>query len=94
MSEENLEQEQNYVDIVWEDGTVVKCEIYDVIDFEGKTYALLFPLESDEEDEDSEVVVMEYVEDGEDEGYFQNIENEEEFNRVCDYIQSLEEEEE
>ena len=96
MSEEfenEQEAEQQYVDVVWEDGTIVKCEIYDVIDFENKVYALLLPLNEDENDEDSEVVVMEYVEEGEDEGYFQNIEDEAEFNRVCEYIQSLDDEE-
>ena len=90
MSEE-LEQEEQYVEVIWEDGTVIKCEIYDVIDFEDKTYALLLPLGSDEEDDDEEVIVMEYVEEG-DEGYFQNIEDEAEFNRVCEYIQSLDDE--
>ena len=92
MSEE-MEQDQQYVEVLWDDGTIVKCEIYDVIDFENKTYALLFPLDSDEEDEDAEVIVMEYVEEG-DEGYFQNIDDEAEFNRVCEYIQSLADEEE
>lgn len=89
-----MSEEQNFVEIYWEDGTTVKCEIYDVIDFEEKTYALLLPLESDEDDEDSEVIVMQYVEEGDDEGYFQNIEDEAEFNRVCEYIQSLDDEEE
>ena len=92
MSEE-MEQEQQFVEVVWDDGTTVKCEIYDVIDFENKTYALLFPLDSEENDEEDEIIVMEYVEEG-DEGYFQNIEDEAEFNRVCEYIQSLEDEEE
>ena len=92
MSEE-MEQEQQFVEVFWDDGTTVKCEIYDVIDFENKTYALLFPLDSEENDEEDEIIVMEYVEEG-DEGYFQNIEDEAEFNRVCEYIQSLEDEEE
>ena len=92
--ENEQETEQQYVDVLWEDGTVVKCEIYDVIDFEDKVYALLLPLNEDENDDDSEVVVMEYVEEGEDDGYFQNIEDEAEFNRVCEYIQSLDDEEE
>lgn len=92
MSDE-MEQEQQCVEVVWDDGTTVKCEIYDVIDFENKTYALLFPLDSEENDEEDEIIVMEYVEEG-DEGYFQNIDDEDEFNRVCEYIQSLEDEEE
>ena len=93
MSEEELEQEQNFVEILSEDGTVIKCEIYDVVDFEEKTYALLLPLDEDEEDEDSEVIVMEYIEEN-DEGYFKNIDDEAEFNKVCAYIQSLSDDEE
>lgn len=91
MSEENQELEQNFVEIYGDDGQIVKCEIYDVIDFEEKTYALLLPI--GEEGDDAEVIVMEYVEEN-DEGYFQNIEDEAEFNRVCEYIESLEDEEE
>ena len=89
MSEEQNEDIQ-YVEVLWEDGNVIKCEIYDVIDFEEKTYALLIPL--GEEDEDAEVIVMEYVEDDEDNAHFQTIEDEAEFNRVCDYVKSLEDE--
>ena len=87
------ELEQNYVEICDEEGVVTKCEIYDVIDYENKTYALLLPLNEDENDEDAEVIVMEYIEEG-DEGYFQNIEDEAEFHRVCEYIESLDDEEE
>lgn len=85
------EMEPNYVDIQDEDGNVTRCEIYDIVDFEDKTYAMLIPLD-DEDDEDPEMIVLEYVEEGE-EGYFQNIDDEEEFERVCEYIQTLEFEE-
>ena len=90
MSEEEKKEEQQYVEVLWEDGSIIKCEIYDVIDFENKTYALLIPL--GEEDEDTEVIVMEYVEDDEDNAHFQTIEDEAEFNRVCEYVQTIEEE--
>lgn len=93
MSEENQEMEQQFVEIYGEDGKIVKCEIYDVIDFEEKTYALLLPVDEDESDEDAEVIVMEYIEEGE-EGYFQNIDDEAEFQKVCAYIESLEDDEE
>ena len=89
MSEEQNEDIQ-YVEVLWEDGSIIKCEIYDVIDFEGKTYAFLIPF--GEEDDDTEVIVMEYVEDDEDNAHFQTIENEDEYNRVCEYFQTLEEE--
>ena len=92
MSEE-LNEEQQFVEVLWEDGSVVKCEIYDVIDFEDKTYALLYPLDEESEDEDeAELIVMEYVEDDEESAHFQTIEDEDEFNRVCEYVQSLEDE--
>ncbi len=93
MSDEIQETEQQYVEIYGEDGQIIKCEIYDIVDFEDKTYAMLLPLSEDENDENSEVIVMEYVEDGDD-GYFQNIEDDTEFRRVCEYIESLDDEEE
>lgn len=93
MNEENQELEQQYVEIISEDSQIVKCEIYDVVDFEEKTYAMLLPITEDEDDDDAEVIVMEYVEEGE-EAYFQNIDDEAEFQRVCSYIESLEDEEE
>jgi len=92
MSEE-MQQDDNLVEILSDDGQVLKCQIYDVIDFEEKTYALLLPYGEDEEDEDSEVIVMEYIEEN-DEGYFKNIDDEKEFQKVCEYIQSLSEEDE
>ena len=93
MSDEIQETEQQYVEIYGEDGQIIKCEIYDIVDFEDKTYAMLLPLSEDENDENSEVIVMEYVEDGDD-GYFKNIEDDTEFQRVCEYIESLDDEEE
>lgn len=87
MSEE--QSEQQFVEVLWEDGSVIKCEIYDVIEFENKTYALLIP--EGEDSEDAEVIVMEYVEEDEDNGFFRTIEDEDEFNRVCEYVQSAEE---
>lgn len=89
----SAELEQNYVEIYGEDNKLVKCEVYDIIDFEEKTYVMLLPVGEDENNEDSEVIVMEYIEEGEDE-YFQNIEDDNEFQRVCAYIESLEDEEE
>lgn len=89
MSEE--QQEQQFVEVLWEDGSKINCEIYDVIDFENKTYALLIP-QDEESEEEEEMIVMEYVEEDEDNGFFKTIEDEDEFNRVCEYVQSLEEE--
>ena len=81
------EQEQNFVELQDESGEITKCEVYDIVDFEGKTYAMLLPLD-DENEEDPELIVLEYLEEGE-ECYFQNIDDEDEFDRVCEYIESL-----
>ncbi len=89
MSEELENEAPQYVEVLWEDGSVIKCEIYDVIDFENKTYALLIPY-GEEDNDDAEVIIMEYVEENEDSGYFKTIEDEAEFNRVCDYVQTEE----
>ena len=80
-------EEQNFVEWCDDEGVVTKCEVYDVVDFEGKTYALLLPLEEDSTEE-PELILLEYIEDGE-EGYFQNIEDEEEFEKVSEYIETL-----
>jgi uncharacterized protein YrzB (UPF0473 family) len=80
-------EEQNFVELCDEEGVVTKCEVYDVIDFEEKTYALLLPIEEDSEEE-PELILLEYIEEGE-EGFFQNIDDEEEFERVSEYYESL-----
>jgi uncharacterized protein YrzB (UPF0473 family) len=80
-------EEQNFVELCDEEGVVTKCEVYDVIDFEEKTYALFLPIEEDSEEE-PELILLEYIEEGE-EGFFQNIDDEEEFERVSEYYESL-----
>lgn len=82
------DEEQNLVTITDENGNDTQCEVYDVFDFEEKTYALLLPLD-EEDEEDAELIVLEYIEE-DDECYFRNIEDEEEFDRVCEYVQTLE----
>lgn len=80
------DEEKNLVELSDEEGNITSCEIYDIVEFENKTYALLLPIE--ESDEDPELIVLEYIEENE-EGTFVSIEDEDEFNRVCDYIESL-----
>ena len=83
--------EENIIEITDDDGTVIKCELYDIIEFEGKQYALL--METDSEDEEPEVVLMRYTEEGE-ESYFETIDDDEEFEKVSEYIESLDTESE
>lgn len=85
------EEIENLIEITDDDGTVIKCELYDIIEFEEKQYALL--VEVDSEDEEPEVVLMRYTEEGE-ESYFETIEDDEEFEKVSSYIENLSTEEE
>ncbi len=80
------EEIDNIIEITDDDGTVIKCELCDIIEFEDKQYALL--IEADSEDENPEVVLMRYLEEGE-ESYFETIDDDDEFERVSEYIESL-----
>ena len=82
------EEENNLIEITDDEGNTIKCELYDIIEFEGSQYAIL--LEEDASD-DSEMTVMKYTEeDGE--SIFETIEDDDEFERVSNYIENLEDE--
>lgn len=83
--------EENIIEITDDDGTVIKCELYDIIEFEGKQYALL--VEAGTEEEEPEVVLMRYTEEGE-EVFFETIDDDDEFEKVQEYIENLEYDEE
>ena len=65
--------EENIIEMTDEEGNVIKCELYDIVEFDGKQYALLIEAEADEED--PEVVLMKYSEEGND-VFFESMPNE------------------
>lgn len=87
-----VDENENLIEITDDDGTVIKCELYDIIEFEDKQYALLVEVNDEDEEIDPEVVLMRYVEEDE-ESYFETIDDDDEFERVSDYIESLSPEE-
>lgn len=80
------EEEKQVIETVDEEGNLVKFELFDIVEFEEKEYALLLPAESDNDDD--EVVLMRLSQDGED-YLFEAIEDDEEFNKVSEYIENL-----
>ena len=81
----------NIVEILTDDGTVLKCELYDIIEVNGKEYALLTQVDGNKDSEDEELVLMKYIEeDGE--VYLETIEDDAEFEEVSKYIEELDEE--
>lgn len=80
------DEKENLIEITDDDGNKIKCELYDIIEFEGSQYALL--LEAEVQEKDAELVLMRYVEEGE-EGYFETIDDDAEFEKVSNYIETL-----
>ena len=88
------EKENNVVEITDDEGNAIKCEIYDIIEFEDKQYAIVAPAVVGEGE--PEMVLMRYTEEN-GESYFETIEDDDEFDRVSEYADELmymEEEEE
>ena len=85
-----MTDEQQIIETIDEEGNVIKFELFDVVEFEEREYALLLPVEDDGEDE-QEVVLMRLLKDGED-YLFETIDDEAEFEKVAQYIESLEDE--
>ena len=72
-----------------EDGNKVSFELLDIVTVDDVEYALLLP--KDVKDEDGEILVMRLKKDGE-EFSFEAIEDDDEFNKVAEYIEELEDE--
>lgn len=81
-------EESKIIETIDEEGNPVKFELYNIVEFEGKDYALLMPI--DEESDD--LVLMHIIVDG-DEYSFETIDDDDEFERVSEYIENLEDEE-
>ncbi len=81
-------EENKIIETIDEEGNPVRFELYNIVEFEGKDYALLLPLGEEEQ----ELILMQIIIDGE-EYSFETIEDDEEFERVSEYIENLEDEE-
>lgn len=89
MAEVNDDQ---IIETVTEDGEKVQFKLFDIVEFEEKEYALLLPLD-DEDNEDAELVLMQLTKE-DDDYIFETIEDDDEFDRVSEYIESLADEDE
>ncbi len=78
------------IETIDENGEVVKFELYDIVEMENQEYALLLPL--DDEDDSNELVLMKLTKNG-DEYLFETIDDDDEFERVAQYVESLDDEE-
>ncbi len=83
-----MSEEKRIIETVDENGNEVKFELFDIIVFEEQEYALLT---NPDDENDENIVVMKLLK--EDEGYsLETIEDDEEFEKVSEYIESIEDE--
>ncbi len=87
------EEEKQLIETVDENGNVINFELYDIVEVEGQEYALLIPAESDAESDEEELVLMKLYQEGED-YVFESIDDDDEFNKVAEYVESMDVEEE
>lgn len=79
------EAKEDIVTLVDEDGNEHEFAVIDIIEVDEKEYALLLPAESESEAEDSEdVLVLRFEDDS-----LVMIDDENEFNRVVQYLEEL-----
>ena len=87
-----MADEEQIIETVDENGNIIKFELYDIVEVDEQEYALLLPVEAEAGDED-ELVLMRLTKDGED-YLFETIDDDAEFDKVAEYVESLEDEEE
>ncbi len=88
-----MENEENQlIETVDEDGNVINFELYDIVEVDGQEYALLLPAEEEDDSDEAEIVIMRLTKDGED-YIFETIEEDDEFNKVAEYVENLTDEE-
>lgn len=90
----NEEMEEQLIETIDDEGNVINFELIDIVEMDGQEYGLLLPKdENDDSDEENEVVLMRLTKEGE-EYIFEMIEDDAEFNKVVEYIDTLEDVEE
>lgn len=82
------EQGAAIVTLVGDDGEAFECEVVEIFELDGQEYALLLPIpEGDDDDEDMVVMRVDWADD--DEATFSPIEDDDEFERVRVYVETL-----
>ncbi len=86
-----MAEKEEIIETFDEEGNKVSFELIDIVTVDDIEYALLIPQEKDEDIEEGEILVMRLKKDG-DEYTFEVIEDDEEFNKIAQYIEELEDE--
>lgn len=87
------EQETNWITLVDEDGHEHRFNLLNVLEVEGLKYAVMLP-ETPQEDEDEEAVIFRIDTDEAGEEVLVDIEDDDEFAKVCEILEDMYEEDE
>lgn len=87
------EQEENWITLVDEEGQEHRFNLLNVVEIEGMKYAVMVP-DVHEAEEDEEAVIFRVETDNEGEEILVDIEDDDEFSKVCDYLSEFIDEEE
>ncbi len=74
-----------------EEGNKVSFQLLDIVTVDDIEYALLLPEETQTDESDKEILVMRLKKDGDD-FLFEVIEDDNEFNKIAQYIEEIENE--
>ncbi len=85
-----MANEDQIIETIDENGNLIKFELFDIVEVDEQEYALLLPVEEEDNDE---VVLMRITKDG-DEYLFETIDDDDEFEKVANYVENMDEDEE
>ena len=85
MSEENLNEESELIELIDDDGKIIKFKLLDVTEYKGEKYTLLLAAEESDEIADDEVVIFRLNEEQE---ILEPIEDEKLLEEVFEFYQS------
>ena len=85
-----MADEDQIIETIDENGNVIKFELFDIVEVDEQEYALLLPVE---EEESEELILMRLSKDGE-EYLFETIDDDKEFDKVAQFVRSMEDEDE
>ena len=90
MKDEELleEQEDDIIELVDDEGNIIKFKLLDVTEYKGDKYTLLLAAEPNDEIAEDEVVIFRY---NEEEGALDPIEDDDLLQEIFDFYQSEEE---
>lgn len=86
------EETTDLVTLVDEEGNEHQFELIDVIEVDERRYAIMTPVEEDDSAEEGEAYIFRLETDENGEEILVDVEDEEEFNRVCAVLDEMEEE--